>query len=44
MQGYDAAPLNDNIAQWEVKLFSIPKDEPLYQDMKQLNVVRNILT
>jgi ubiquitin-protein ligase len=37
-RGYDAAPLNDNIAQWEVKLFSIPKDEPLYQDMKQLGL------
>jgi len=37
-RGYDATPLKDSIAQWEVKLFNIPKDEPLYQDMKQLGL------
>jgi len=32
---YEAGPLNDDIAQWEVKLYGIPKDEPLWADMKQ---------
>ncbi|KAL6063746.1 Ubiquitinconjugating enzyme subfamily protein [Balamuthia mandrillaris] len=37
-RGYDASPLNDNIAQWELKLFGIPKDEPLWADMQRLGV------
>jgi len=35
---YEAGPLNDDISQWEVKLYGIPKDEPLWADMKQMNI------
>ena len=33
---YEAGPVNDDISQWEVKLYGIPKDEPLWADMKQV--------
>jgi len=35
---YEAGPVNDDISQWEVKLYGIPKDEPLWADMKQYGV------
>jgi len=35
---YEAGPLNDDISQWEVKLFGIPKDEPLWADMVQMGL------
>eukprot|EP01089_Gocevia_fonbrunei_P018547 TRINITY_DN629_c0_g1_i1.p1 TRINITY_DN629_c0_g1~~TRINITY_DN629_c0_g1_i1.p1 ORF type:complete len:318 (-),score=77.70 TRINITY_DN629_c0_g1_i1:66-1019(-) len=35
---FDAQPMNDNIAQWEIKLFGIPTDEPLYKDMRALGI------
>lgn len=35
---FDAQPMNDNIAQWEIKLFGIPTDEPLYKDMKTMGI------
>jgi len=33
---YEAGPINDDISQWEVKLYGIPKDEPLWTDMKSM--------
>jgi len=30
--------MNDNIAQWEIKLYGIPTDEPLYSDMKTMGI------
>jgi len=35
---YEAGPVNDHISQWEVKLYGIPKDEPLWADMKQMGI------
>jgi len=37
-RGYDAEPLGNNISQWEVKVFGIPKDEPLFTDMKNMKI------
>jgi len=35
---FEAGPLNDDISQWEVKLFGIPTDEPLWADMQQMGL------
>jgi len=35
---FDAEPMGDNIAQWSIKLYGIPTDEPLYKDMKQMGI------
>jgi len=35
---FDAQPMGENIAQWEIKLFGIPTDEPLYKDMKSMGI------
>jgi len=37
-RGFDAQPMGDNIAQWEIKLYDFPKDEPLSKDMKTMNI------
>jgi len=33
---FDAGPLDNNITQWEVKLWGIPKDDKLFKDMKKM--------
>jgi len=35
---FDAQPMGDNIAQWEIKLFGFPTDEPIYKDMKSMGI------
>jgi len=33
---FKAGPINDDISQWEVQLYGIPTDDPLWKDMQQL--------
>jgi len=30
--------MGENIAQWEIKLFGFPKDEPIFKDMKTMGI------
>jgi len=35
---FDAEPMNDNIAQWSIKLYGFPSDEPIAKDMKTMGI------
>lgn len=35
---FDAAPINNDISQWEVKLYGFPSDEPLSKDMRSYGI------
>jgi len=37
-RGFDAEALGNNIAEWEIKLYDIPKDEELWRDMQSLGL------
>lgn len=34
--GYTAGPIGDEIAHWEIRIVRIPKDEPIWGDLKKL--------
>lgn len=37
-RGFDAEPVNNNIGEWEIKLYDFPKDEDLYRDMQSMGI------